>query len=70
MNDNIVIVIVIICDTRDDNQFIKCKNREVHNTTIMITTQWNDIVGVTFRTFFFQLMNNKIIDSQSEFTRL
>lgn len=38
----------------------------VHATIIMIMALRNDIIGITFGTIFFQLMNDKNIDSQSE----
>lgn len=34
----------------------------------MITTQRNNVIGITFRMFFPQVMNNKNIDIQIEFT--
>jgi len=40
---------------------------EVPTTTKTIKTQRNNNIGITFRTFFFfQLMDGKNIDSQSE----
>ncbi len=39
-------------------------------TAITIITQRNNIVWITFWKMFLQQMNDKNIDSQSEFTRL
>jgi len=61
--------------TKDDNYDDNDKDivlkiilyvKRVHTTTITLTAQRNNIIGNTFRMTFFQLMNDKNIDSQSE----
>ncbi len=59
--------------TKNDNykdnykkSFSILKNIRVHTSAIAIKAQRNDIVGITFRTIFFQLMNDTNIDTQSE----